>query len=159
MSSAISTVEWEPSAIDWETTTTSPPTRVIPFPIPQLLPAIEQYEWSARPPHHAGLESRVKELKGYCEEDGVTLRARSQDDFWTFIESPQLARSSSKFDVVATDHGNLRAIYDESDVHIGVEFLGDQICEYVVWSADTPPTGARATVAHTLKLIHNLLHR
>ena len=96
---------------------------------------------------------RITQLKGYCEEDGVALRVKSEDDFWTFIESPELSLSSRKFDVVATDDGNLRAVYDESDVHIGVEFFGDQNCEYVVWSADTPPSGARATMAHTLKLI------
>ena len=119
---------------------------------------IVQFEWAARSAQYAGLESRVKQLKGYCEEDGVTLRVESEDDFWTFIESPQLSLPS-KFDVVATDDGNLRAIYDESGVHIGVEFFGDQNCEYVVWSADTPPTGARTTVAHVLKLVQNLLHR
>lgn len=115
--------------------------------------------WSVRPSHHVRLESRIKELKGYCEEDGVTLRARSEYDFWTFIESPQLSLSSSKFDVVATDDGNLRAVYDELGVHIGVEFFGDQNCEYVIWSSEKPPTGARATVTHTLELIDSLLHQ
>ena len=158
MSSAIATAEWEPSVSEWERTTASPSRRVISFSIPESFPTIVQFEWSARTPHHAGLESRIKQLKGYFEEDRVTLRVKSEDDFWTFIESPQLSLSG-KFDVVATDDGNLRAIYDDSGVHIGVEFFGDQNCEYVVWSADTPPTGARATVAHALKLIHSLLHR
>lgn len=159
MSSAIATTEWEPNAIEWERITASPSARVIPFSIPEFSPAIEQFEWTARSPRNARLESRITQLKGYCEEDGVALRVKSEDDFWTFIESPELSLSSSKFDVVATDDGNLRAVYDESDVHIGVEFFGDQKCEYVVWSADTPPSGERATMAHTLKLIHSLLHR
>lgn len=158
MSSAVATAEWEPSASEWKTTTATPSTRVIPFSIPEPTPTIAQFEWSARSAHNAGLESRVRQLKDYCEEDGIRLRVKSKDDFWTFIESPQLSRSS-KFDVVATDDGNLRAIYDENGVHIGVEFFGDQYCEYVVWSADTPPTGARTTVAHALKLIQSLLHR
>ena len=153
MSSAIATAEWEPSADEWETTTA----RMVPFSIPESFP--EQFKWTARSPHDAGLESRIKQLKGYCEEDGVTLRVKSEGDFWTFMESPELSFFPSKFDVVATDDGNLRAMYDESDVHLAVEFFGDRNCEYVVWSADTPPTGARATMAHTLKLIHSLLHR
>lgn len=157
MSSVVATAEWEPSASEWKRTTASPSTRVIPFSIPESFSIVPQFEWSARSAH-AGLESRVKQLKSYCEEDGVTLRVESEDEFWTFIGSPQQSLSS-KFDVVATDDGNLRAIYDESGVHIGVEFFGDQNCEYVVWSADTPPTGARTTVAHVLKLIQNLLHR
>ena len=158
MSSALATAAWELSAIEWEKTTASPSTRVIPFSIPASFPTTEQFEWSARRLHYARLESRIKQLKGYCEEDGVMLRVDSENDFWTFIGSPQLSLAT-KFDVVATDDGNLRAIYNESGVHIGVEFFGGQDCEYVFWSADTPPTGARATVAHTLKLIHRLLHR
>ena len=123
---------------------------VIPFSVPE-------FERSARSAHYAGLESRVKQLRDYCEEDRVRLRVKSEDDFWAFLESPQLSLSTN-FDVVATDDGNLRAIYDENGVHIGVEFFGDQYCECVVWSADTPPTGARTTMAHALKLTQNLLH-
>ena len=118
-----------------------------------------QFDWTARSLHHVGLESRITQLKGYCEEDGVTLRVKSEDDFWTFVRSREISGCYSKFDVVDTNDGNLRAVYDENDVHIGVQFFGDQNCEYVVWSANTPPTGARTTVAHTLNLIHSLLHR
>lgn len=118
-----------------------------------------QLKWTTRSLHHAGLESRITQLKGYCEEDGVTLRVKSEDDFWTFVRTREVSGCYTKFDVVATDDGNLRAIYDENDVHIGVEFFGDQNCEYVVWSDNTSLTGARTTVAHTLKLIQRLLHR
>ena len=88
------------------------------------------------------LKDRIDELRGYCEEEGFSIDATSEIDFWEFVGSVPFYYSM-KFDVVATERGNLRASWDDGDKHIGIQFLGDEQCEYVVWASTVRPDAAR----------------
>lgn len=101
-------------------------------------------------------EDRIDELRVYCEEDGVSLNAKSENDFRDFIISIPFD-CSSKFDIVATDSGNLRAVLDDEDKHIGVQFFGDEDCEYVVWSSKIRPDAGRDTLSDMVNRIQGLL--
>ena len=80
-------------------------------------------------------QSRIEALRAYAVQDGYNLNAASEREFWNFIRSEMFIRKGS---LVLLDNGNLRAVWnDERDSHIGLQFLGDQIVQYVIFKRQT----------------------
>ena len=75
--------------------------------------------------------SRIEELCAYAMDDGYSLRPESERGFWNFFSGgPRLRR----FELVLIDNGNLRAVWqDEQETHVGLQFLGDDIVQFVVF--------------------------
>ena len=75
--------------------------------------------------------SRIKELCAYAVDDGYSLRPESEQGFWNFFGAgPSLRR----FELVLIDNGNLRAVWqDEEETHVGLQFLGDDIVQFVLF--------------------------
>lgn len=83
---------------------------------------------------HADLQAyqtRIEALRAEAAQDGYDLRSASERDFWRFIRSEPFIR---KGNLVLLDNGNLRAVWkDEGGTHVGVQFLGDQTVQYVIF--------------------------
>ena len=76
-------------------------------------------------------QRRIAELREYGIEDGVAIRAASEQDFWAFVGTLPAARKAS---LVLTDDGNLRAVWkDGPEGHLGLQFLGDGQVQYVIF--------------------------
>ena len=74
---------------------------------------------------------RIEELRGYGEDEGVTVNEASEKDFWAFVKSLSASRKGS---LVLMDNGNLRALWKgEQESHLGLQFLGDRMVEYVIF--------------------------
>ena len=74
---------------------------------------------------------RIVELRGYGEEDGIQINEESEKDFWLFVYSAPLSGKAAMF---LMDNGNLRAVWKgEDSSHIGIQFLGQQKAEYVIF--------------------------
>ena len=70
---------------------------------------------------------RIEELRGYGEDEGVTVNEASEKDFWAFVKSLSASRKGS---LVLMDNGNLRALWKgEQESHLGLQFLGDRMVE------------------------------
>ena len=80
--------------------------------------------------------SRIEELCAYATDDGYSLRPESQRSFWNFLgDEPRLRR----FELVLIDNGNLRAVWrDERETHVGLQFLGDDIVQFVIFKRRCP---------------------
>ena len=80
--------------------------------------------------------SRIKTLCAYAMDDGYSLRPESERDFWNFFGGePRLRR----FELVLIDNGNLRAAWrDDQDTHVGLQFLGDDIVQFVIFKRRCP---------------------
>ena len=75
--------------------------------------------------------SRIKELCAYAVDDGYSLRPESERDFWKFFGGGPRLR---QFELVLIDNGNLRAVWqDEQETHVGLQFLGDDIVQFVLF--------------------------
>ncbi len=75
--------------------------------------------------------ARIESLCIDAAEDGYGLNSKSKDDFWKFIRSDFRIR---KGQLVLVDNGNLRVIWkDETGTHLGLQFLGDQMVQYVIF--------------------------
>ncbi len=77
---------------------------------------------------------RLEELRECASEDDECsdMRESSKEDFWWFVKSMPWAR---KAELVLLDNGNLRAVWKGDDkAHIGLQFLGDQLGEYVIFT-------------------------
>ncbi|MDE2797584.1 MAG: hypothetical protein OXI94_02840, partial [Gemmatimonadota bacterium] len=62
---------------------------------------------------------------------GFAMNEVSEVDFWSFIESISFAQKAG---LVLLDNGNLRAVWkDENGIHLGLQFLGNRLVEYVVF--------------------------
>lgn len=75
--------------------------------------------------------SRIKELCAYAVDDGYSLRPESERSFWEFFGGGPRLRP---FELVLIDNGNLRAVWqDEQETHVGLQFLGDDIVQFVLF--------------------------
>ncbi len=75
--------------------------------------------------------SRIDELKAYARDDGYRLNSESEADFWAFIK---LTPRFRKGGLLLMDNGNLRAVWkDGHGSHLGVQFLGDGMAQYVIF--------------------------
>ena len=76
--------------------------------------------------------SRIAYLRDEATNDGYQLNESSERDFKQFVRSRPSIR---KGDLVLLDNGNLRAIWkDEKGARLGVQFLGDSMVQYVIFS-------------------------
>lgn len=74
---------------------------------------------------------RIATLCDDAKRDGYVLNPASEHDFWQFVRAGPLMR---KGNVVLMDNGNLRAVWkDGSGTHIGLQFLGGQVVQYMVF--------------------------
>ena len=80
--------------------------------------------------------SRIKTLCAYAMDDGYSLRPESERGFWNFFGGePRLRR----FELVLIDNGNLRAVWqDEQETHVGLQFLGDDFVQFVIFKRRCP---------------------
>lgn len=75
--------------------------------------------------------ARIEALQADAIQDGYHLNAASARDFWCFVRSGPFIR---KGNLVLLDNGNLRAVWKgEHGTHIGLQFLGDQTVQYVIF--------------------------
>ncbi len=80
--------------------------------------------------------SRIKELCAYAVDDGYSLRPESERDFWKFFGGGPRLR---QFELVLIDNGNLRAVWqDEQETHVGLQFLGADIVQFVLFKRRCP---------------------
>ena len=88
--------------------------------------------------NHRAYEHRIKELREFASEDDECsdIREPSGKDFRRFIESMPEA---DKAGLGLLDNGNLSAIWERRDreLRIELEFLGDGLCEYVIFNRRT----------------------
>ena len=83
-------------------------------------------EFILRAYHH-----RIETLRNDAEIDGFSVNEGSEANFWSFISSMPSAR---KAELVLMDNGNFRAVWkDNNGDHLGVQFLGEQMAEYVIF--------------------------
>lgn len=74
---------------------------------------------------------RIEYLRTEAELDGFTVNEVSEKDFWSFFKSMPFLRKAG---VILMDNGNLRAVWrDEHKSRLGLQFLGDQSVEYVIF--------------------------
>ncbi|MXX52726.1 MAG: hypothetical protein F4Z35_01870 [Dehalococcoidia bacterium] len=74
---------------------------------------------------------RIEDLRDYGEDDGIHVNKDSERDFWSFVHSAPLSEKAALF---LMDNGNLRAVWKGGDSsHIGLQFLGCQKAEYVIF--------------------------
>lgn len=93
---------------------------------------------------------RIKALCVDAAEDGYSLRSESERGFWKFVTAtPNLRRGS----VVLMDNGNLRAVWkDEQDGHLGLQFLGEGMVQYVIFKRrNGAPLASRVAGRDTLE--------
>lgn len=76
-------------------------------------------------------QERTRELAKYGAEEGTTINLESQEDFEAFIEQcPRWRKGLTEL----LNNGNLRAIWkDDTGNHLGLQFLGGQKLEYVIF--------------------------
>ena len=88
--------------------------------------------------NHRAYERRIKELREFASEDDECsdIREPSGKDFRRFIES---IPEADKAGLGLLDNGNLSAIWERRDreLRIELEFLGDGLCEYVIFNRRT----------------------
>ena len=74
---------------------------------------------------------RIEELRRFGELDGFSVNQASEKDFWSFFGSTPFVRTA---EMVLLDNGNLRVIWDDEDGnHIGLQFLGSRVLQYVMF--------------------------
>lgn len=80
---------------------------------------------------HANLIRRMRFLRCEGQEDGISLSDSSKLDFWRFVQARPNMRECN---LVLTDTGNLRASWrDENGTHAGLQFLGDDMVQFVIF--------------------------
>lgn len=80
-------------------------------------------------------QNRIEELRRFAELDGFSVNEASEKDFWSFSNSLPFAREA---ELVLSDNGNLRAIWDDEDGnHLGLQFLGNGMLQYVIFRQRT----------------------
>lgn len=76
-------------------------------------------------------KGRIEYLRSEAELDGTIVNEVSERDFWSFFRSMPFLRKAG---VILMDNGNLRAVWrDEHKSRLGLQFLGDQSVEYVIF--------------------------
>ena len=79
-----------------------------------------------------GVSLRIEKLKYHLIQEEIVFKDGSEQDFWEFIRSNPYALRAN---VVITERGNLRAVWDEKyNNHMAFEFLGNRWVEYVIWT-------------------------
>ncbi len=80
--------------------------------------------------------ARISELRHLAADDGYSLSHSSENDFWRFVQfEPQLREG----ELILIDNGNLRATWqDDKGTHVGLQFLGDGIVQYVIFKKRDP---------------------
>ena len=74
--------------------------------------------------------SRIEDLRGMAEDEGIKVAQESIDDFWQLIRTLLPTR---KAQLVLTDDGNLIAIWDDDGGnYVDVEFLGAGSLQYLI---------------------------
>lgn len=73
---------------------------------------------------------RIEELRNYGDLDGIAMSKNSEKDFWAFVGM----LPSVEGEIVLADNGNLRVVWEGEDgSHLGLEFLGDRLLQYVIF--------------------------
>jgi len=89
-------------------------------------------------------QHRVETLRSDAEIEGSAVNDTSEENFWSFVGSIPSAR---KAELLLMDNGNFRAVWkDKSGDHLGVQFLGEQMAEYVIFKQQ-PSAGSVSRVA------------
>jgi len=100
---------------------------------------------------------RIETLRGYAMLDNFIINKSSETDFWSFIRSNLYIRKAG---IVLMDNGNLRAVWkDDNGNFIGLQFLGNQSVEYVIFKRRSPimnisRVAGRDTIEGIKKQIH-----
>lgn len=108
-----------------------------------------QVEYTITPGKHTELTThayhrRIETLRSDAEIEGFVVNDTSEENFWSFIGS---IPSAKKAELVLMDNGNLRAVWkDKNGDHLGVQFLGEQMVEYVIFK-QRPSAGSVSRVA------------
>lgn len=80
---------------------------------------------------HQAYRERIEDLRNDAELDGFTVNEVSETDFWSFVTSIPYPRKAG---LVLMDNGNLRAVWEDNNGNlVGLQFLGDQWIEYVIF--------------------------
>lgn len=96
----------------------------------QLLPTLSKKKKELQQVLRA-YKARVEYLRSEAELDGIIVNEASERDFWSFFRSMSFLRKAG---VILMDNGNLRAVWrGEDKSRIGLQFLGDQSIEYVIF--------------------------
>ena len=75
-------------------------------------------------------DKRIETLRGYAAEEGISVNETSVEAFRQFVE---VVVHSTKALLIVMDNGNLRAVWKEDGSHLGLQFLGGQQVQYVVF--------------------------
>ena len=75
--------------------------------------------------------TRIEALKSDAALDNISLNKASEQDFWSFIKSSPFIKKGR---LILMGNGNLRAAWkDEEGNHIGLQFLGNRLIQYVIF--------------------------
>jgi hypothetical protein len=87
----------------------------------------EKQTWETRQAYR----DRIESLRNDAEIDGFSVNSKSEQAFWSFVNSVPFAR---KANLVLLDNGNLRAVWGgEDNRHFGLQFLGEHAVQYVIF--------------------------
>ncbi len=79
---------------------------------------------------------RIQDLKEICLDDGISLNPDSKTACLKFFRANPFLKPAG---LIVKENGNLRAIWEgENEVHVGLQFLGDQSLQYVIFKQRTP---------------------
>ena len=77
---------------------------------------------------------RIEQLRQYGTEDGYLISSLSERDFWCFFELLSAIPNLKRGNLVLSEDCNLRETWQgENDTHIGIEFLGNEVVQYVIF--------------------------
>ena len=87
---------------------------------------------------------RIERLQSDADIEGYSVNIASEVNFRSFIGSIPSAR---KAELALMDNGNFRAVWkNKNGDHLGVQFLGEQMAEYVIFK-HRPAAGSVSRVA------------
>ena len=79
---------------------------------------------------------RIQDLKEIGLDDGISLNPDSISACLKFFVANPFLKPAG---LITKENGNLRAIWEgENEVHVGLQFLGDQSLQYVIFKQRTP---------------------
>ena len=79
---------------------------------------------------------RIQDLKEIGLDDGISLNPDSISACLKFFFANPFLKLAG---LIVKENGNLRAIWEgENEVHVGLQFLGDQSLQYVIFKQRTP---------------------
>ena len=79
---------------------------------------------------------RIQDLKEIGLDDGISLNPDSKTACLKFFRANPFLKPAG---LIVKENGNLRAIWEgENEVHVGLQFLGDQSLQYVIFKQRTP---------------------